>query len=176
MQLLNINLRLYAQSSLIVFLFILFSCNKEETKIPETCVGKLYISPENYNTDSVTIFAPNIFTPDGYGAKNNERFFFHSTGITQIETKIFENGVLIFESDDMYEGWDGKINGKVDYGLYHYSAIATTIHDEKLELTGFIRSIHGTNPVSNCEDCRFSDQIVPGHGFVHPTMESLKCE
>ncbi len=176
MKLSGIPIRSYAQGTIILFMLIVFSCKKAVPEVPETCVGELHISPDHYNTDSVTVFAPNIFSPDDHGGVINNFFHFTTTGISKLETKIFRNGVLVFESDDMYKGWDGKINGKVDYGLYHYSAIATTIHNEKLELTGFIRSIYATDPVSNCESCRFSDQIIIGHGFVQPTYESLQCE
>lgn len=157
-------------------LLFCLACSKPDTNAPETCVGGLHISTTNYNSDSVSVFAPNIFTPDGYGAVINERFFILTRGITRLDMKIVKDGVVVFESDDLNEGWDGKVNGKIDHGIYVYSATAITIHNEKLEMTGFIRSAHGTHGVSNCEECRFADQIVLPHGFVNPTQEGVNCK
>jgi gliding motility-associated-like protein len=57
-----------------------------------------------------TIYAPNAFTPNIDG--KNDVFYIEGTGINTIEIFIFNRwGELIYESDDMSEGWDGTYEG-----------------------------------------------------------------
>ncbi len=59
-----------------------------------------------------TLYVPNAFTPNGDGV--NEIFIPTGTGIdaTQFEMWIFDRwGNLIFYTDDLYRGWDGKAKG-----------------------------------------------------------------
>lgn len=64
------------------------------------------------------LFIPNAFTPNCNGI--NDFFNIYGTGIENIKFIIFNRwGELIFESDDLQKGWDGKYKGKlVEAGVY----------------------------------------------------------
>ncbi len=56
------------------------------------------------------IYVPNSFTPNGDG--NNDVFYVKGEDILEYELLIFNRwGDLIFESNDMNQGWDGKYKG-----------------------------------------------------------------
>jgi gliding motility-associated-like protein len=60
----------------------------------------------------VTIYVPNTFTPDGNGL--NDEFIPVTIGIDpdQYELWIFDRwGNMIFYSDELNEGWDGRVQG-----------------------------------------------------------------
>ncbi|MGL5888839.1 MAG: gliding motility-associated C-terminal domain-containing protein, partial [Bacteroidia bacterium] len=62
-----------------------------------------------------TLFVPNAFTPNGDGV--NDMFFPQGIGIdpAQYEFWIFDRwGNMIFFSDNLNLGWDGKANGGKD--------------------------------------------------------------
>lgn len=68
------------------------------------------------NTDSVMVtlrselFVPGLFTPNDDG--NNDIFRVHGFGIERITLKVYDRwGRLVFSSDQLEEGWDGRING-----------------------------------------------------------------
>ena len=55
-----------------------------------------------------TFYIPNAFTPNGDGI--NEVFLAYGTYITEFHILIFDRwGNLIFESNDIHHGWDGKV-------------------------------------------------------------------
>ncbi len=64
--------------------------------------------------ESITFYAPNAFTPDENGI--NEEFLVKGTGVdySTFHMMIYDRwGKQVFESDDIYKGWDGKINGNL---------------------------------------------------------------
>ncbi len=71
-----------------------------------------------------TLYIPNTFTPNGDGI--NDRFFVAATNIDKFQIHIYNRwGNLLFESNNLYEGWDGQYNGAlVPEGLYVYSVKA----------------------------------------------------
>jgi gliding motility-associated-like protein len=70
--------------------------------------------------DCSTFYVPNAFTPNADGI--NDEFKVYGEGISSIEFKIFSRwGQIVFETKDINEGWDGKINGKLaTAGIYVY--------------------------------------------------------
>ncbi|MBI3510102.1 MAG: gliding motility-associated C-terminal domain-containing protein [Bacteroidetes bacterium] len=75
----------------------------------DTTVHPICIDPD------VTLFVPNAFTPNGDGI--NETFFAQGIGIDpdKFEMWIFDRwGNLIFYTDDMNKGWNGKVQGHED--------------------------------------------------------------
>jgi gliding motility-associated-like protein len=63
--------------------------------------------------ESVTFYAPNAFTPDHNGS--NETFLVKGSGIdnSTFSMMIFDRwGQLVFESEDLFKGWDGSIRGR----------------------------------------------------------------
>lgn len=83
-------------------------------------------------TGSDLIF-PNAFTPNSDGSSggyydvtslNNDIFFPYTSGVVEYKLQIFNRwGELIFESDDVYKGWDGYYRGKlVQQDVYVWKA------------------------------------------------------
>jgi gliding motility-associated-like protein len=64
---------------------------------------------------------PNAFTPNGDNV--NDRIFVRGFGITKMTWRIYNRwGAVVFISTDIYEGWDGKVNGKLQpQEVYHYT-------------------------------------------------------
>jgi gliding motility-associated-like protein len=57
-----------------------------------------------------SLYVPNTFSPNGDGA--NDVFKAEGEGIIKFEMMIFDRwGQLLFESNDINKGWDGKVNG-----------------------------------------------------------------
>ncbi len=68
-----------------------------------------------------TVFIPNALTPTG-DDKNDEFHIKVTADVIGMDMRIFDRwGKLIFRTNEMREGWDGKINGKkCDVGTYQY--------------------------------------------------------
>jgi gliding motility-associated-like protein len=78
-----------------------------------------------------TFYIPNSFTPNGDGL--NEVFKGVGIGITSYTIMIFDRwGELIFQSDNLDQGWDGTFKGKggnvVQEGVYVWKV---QLRDEK---------------------------------------------
>ena len=73
-----------------------------------------------------SIYIPNGFTPNEDGL--NDIFFISGYGITDVELFIYDRwGALIFKSNDIHKGWDGKFKGaNCENGVYVYKAIIKT--------------------------------------------------
>lgn len=86
--------------------------------------------------DDSPIFAPASFTPNGDGL--NETFLVSIAGVKNFEMRIFSRwGDKVFESDDIYKGWDGKVNGKpVESGMYVYKIYVRLINGNEKEFHG----------------------------------------
>lgn len=78
-------------------------------------------------------YIPNAFTPDGDG--NNDFFLVYGNDIEKVELKVFNRwGELVFESTDLYRGWDGTYHGKkCNPAVFVY--IATITRCNGIELT-----------------------------------------
>ncbi len=99
------------------------------------------------DTDSATItydnccnpFVPNAFTPNNDG--QNDLFEFKYNGDVELVLfQVFNRwGQVVFETDDINQGWDGKRNGKnVEVGVYFYKIkIFCGVNKDNIqELTG----------------------------------------
>lgn len=82
------------------------------------------------------LFIPNCFTPNGDG--HNERFNPVSQNLDTFNMLIFNRwGQLLFETSDLNEGWDGKVNGQLcPIGTYFYLIRYTTHCDYGLDKNG----------------------------------------
>lgn len=67
------------------------------------------------------IFVPNAFRPFG-GLKENSHFYPKGMYISEFHMEIYDRwGMLVFSTDMMDEGWDGKIDGvEAPLGVYVY--------------------------------------------------------
>ena len=94
--------------------------------------------------DDYNIYIPNAFTPDDYDEKNNV-FYVYGYGINRLLMKIYSRwGELLFESDDIQKGWDGR---KQDYseicptGTYVYYIEIENIYGEIFKFEGQVMLI-----------------------------------
>lgn len=99
------------------------------------------IDTVNINTQACTseLIFPNIFTPNSDGF--NEAFVpIKIKGIVQSNLNIYNRwGQIVYETSDLQEGWDGKINNKpASAGVYFYIVNYTTIDDKEQNLNGFL--------------------------------------
>ena len=84
--------------------------------------------------DCPTIFVPNAFTPNS--DELNDVFRMEGFGIDQFELLIFNRwGELIYKSNDIKEGWDGKVNSRdsqIDVYVYKvtYKGIGTSVKNK----------------------------------------------
>lgn len=81
-----------------------------------------------------TLYIPNAFTPDGNG--NNDYFMPKGVEISEFNMMIFDRwGEMIFQSDDLEKGWDGRANNGEEIaqqGVYVY----------KIEVRDFSQKYH----------------------------------
>ncbi|MBL0105203.1 MAG: PKD domain-containing protein [Bacteroidetes bacterium] len=88
--------------------------------------------------DAYTIWAPNAFTPNGDG--KNDEFNVKTTGITDFKMVIFSRwGMEIFQTNNLYEGWDGRMNGgKAVEDTYVYRIVAKDRKQNEHVLVGHV--------------------------------------
>ncbi len=101
---------------------------------PDTLEQPLEVDPE------FTVFIPNAFTPNGDAT--NDVWFVYGEEITTIDIKIFDRwGSLIFESADLYEGWDGRANGGSEIAqqdVYVYKVFIKDYEGKQHKITGHV--------------------------------------
>jgi len=90
--------------------------------------------------DCDNLFTPNVFTPNGDGINDRLKFFINEA--TCFKLQIYNRwGLLLFESLDMNEGWDGRSqqNGKlVSNGTYYYLVEYCKYNGERDAKTGYV--------------------------------------
>ena len=87
-----------------------------------------------------TLYIPNAFTPDGNGT--NDFFMPKGVEISEFTMMIFDRwGELIFQTDDLDKGWDGKANNgdKVaQQGVYVYKIAVRDFSQKYHDYTGHV--------------------------------------
>lgn len=90
--------------------------------------------------DLYTLYVPNSFSPNNDGV--NDLFEAHGRGVKTFKMYILERGGgIIFESGDMKNGWNGRLQQNGDLPLQHvfvYKIITTDLHDEAHEYMGTV--------------------------------------
>lgn len=84
---------------------------------PAGCLGEGYVLFRVYKGPD--LYTPTAFTPNGDGL--NDRFYPFPVGIKSINYfRVFNRwGQLVFSSNTLYQGWDGKFNGQAQAaGVY----------------------------------------------------------
>jgi gliding motility-associated-like protein len=103
---------------------------------PDSCISsicyKVIIKP------SWSFYIPNAFTPEGNGL--NETFSGSGTNIFNYQMYIFDRwGNIIFKSNDINSGWDGKANKgreQAQQDVYIYKVIITDAFHIQHQYTG----------------------------------------
>jgi gliding motility-associated-like protein len=98
-----------------------------------------------YDARPCDIDMPNVFTPNGdlangiFGPLNTD-----GTGFNSFNMKLFNRwGNLMFESNDISKGWDGRsTNGQfAEDGVYFYVIEAKDVEDKILNKQGFFHLV-----------------------------------
>ncbi len=91
--------------------------------------------------DIMTLYFPNTFTPNDDNV--NDIYFAVGTMVREFKIQIFDRwGSSVFVSNDLYKGWDGKINGvpsKQD--TYIYKAWAKDYFGKEYDYVGHVNLI-----------------------------------
>ena len=94
--------------------------------------------------DSLTVIAPNVFTPNGDGVNDTWSIIVHDygIGIFDLQTLVYDRwGKQIFQSTNIHEVWSGhNLIGKAcDAGTYFFVVSYTNSSTNKQEvLKGFV--------------------------------------
>ncbi|MGZ3920768.1 MAG: T9SS type B sorting domain-containing protein, partial [Bacteroidia bacterium] len=94
--------------------------------------------------DDYNIFIPNAFTPNGDGI--NETFQPKGTGFSKYHMRIFDRwGELLYETDELGNGWDGTFQKKskdvLPNDVYIYKIHLVTIYGESKDVLGHVSLI-----------------------------------
>lgn len=85
------------------------------------CKDTTYVDIKVVSCDPNMVFVPNTFTPNGDDL--NDVLYVRGLGLRSLDYfRVFDRwGHLVFETKNISEGWDGKINGKeADLATYVY--------------------------------------------------------
>lgn len=92
--------------------------------------------------DPESIFVPNTFTPNGDGL--HDMLYLHSRTLSQLDAfRVYDRwGALIFETNNITDGWDGMINGKTaSQGVYLFTVKGKCDNGYDVEKNGTITLI-----------------------------------
>ncbi len=130
------------------------TCSRPFITVSQTQVVYVTVEGENgcSTSDSVilqvvgcnghSVFVPNTFTPNNDGL--NDRLYVRGAGLTQLEYfRIFDRwGQMVFQTQDIAEGWDGSTGGKPDaINTYVYMLKAVCSSGEVVSLQGNVTLI-----------------------------------
>ena len=89
----------------------------------------------------VTIFIPNMFTPNADGI--NDDFGVKITNLKTYRIQIFNRfGAQLYEAKDILKRWDGTYNGQqVPVGTYYYVITGISLNDDPIKEAGYITVI-----------------------------------
>lgn len=119
-------------------LFLFSSC--------ERCQTMLFCPKQNPTyfffdgKDSVALFVPNFFSPNGDGV--NDHFILFSRNIKDIECKIYD-GAIPIKTVHLSETWDGKMNGEVHLKVYLITVKAITNNNQIITFDGTLSAVGG---------------------------------
>jgi len=114
-------------------------------KSEETCLllsTTVSVSISTTACDSVTIFIPNVFSPNGDG--KNDQFYFRTTGINELNYTIYNRwGEIIFTATAPDTRWAGKTSSGTTApdGVYYYVYQAESNTGKNYKGSGFIQLI-----------------------------------
>jgi len=102
---------------------------------------------------------PNAFTPNGDGV--NDLLIPIAVGVNQYTLTVVLEDETLFTAEN--EGWDGRVDGSIERGIYGYIIDIETNDGELRQLFGQICSI--PDPADACikesDRCVFENQFIP---------------
>ena len=90
---------------------------------------------------NLPVYIPNSFSPNGDG--NNDVFQIYGEGIKTIDLKIFNRwGELVYESNNQFEGWDGRYKGEMQNpAVFTYYTTIQFLNNKEIERKGTVTII-----------------------------------
>jgi len=88
------------------------------------------------NCGTATVFAPNIFSPNGDGI--NDILNLHAENVKEFSFALYDRwGEQVFKSIDIRQGWNGQYKNKdCPEGVYFYVAQLTFLSGEVTQKKG----------------------------------------
>jgi gliding motility-associated-like protein len=105
-----------------------------------------FITFDMHVYETLALYIPNSFTPNDDGLNDLFKAYASNNQLKDFRLRIFDRfGELVFESEDINEGWNGGFVGStyfVQNDVYVYQVeVTSTITEEKLEYNGHITII-----------------------------------
>lgn len=101
----------------------------------DSAIGDIYVAPK--------VIIPNVFTPNSDGS--NDEFYFTIRGAQCFSCSIYNRwGTLVYQSNDIKQGWDGKIQQSgepASDGTYYYLLNYCDYKNDSYQLAGFLELI-----------------------------------
>ncbi len=167
-----------------VCLLLAAACKKgeEDNTVTQSCASAPFtITNESLMGDSLKLYNPTAFTPDGDGL--NDRFLVIGEKLEVRNLRILRNGNLVWESDELNPQWDGlgTDSTKASSGEFDFDGFAVTIvpdpsSQDTFPFSGKASLLSGDVVITNCSSCTFPDQYKEGEGLTRPTSEGIKCQ
>jgi len=109
-----------------------FGCRESDTVI---------VYRRSLTCGQTAIFIPNAFSPNNDGA--NDIFYVRAKNLTKFYLAIYDRwGELVFESNDLNDGWDGTFKGKpIDPAVFGYYVEGVCEREENFSFKGNITLI-----------------------------------
>lgn len=87
-----------------------------------------------------TIFAPNTFTPEGFGPTPNETFKIITDSCSEFKMVIKSRwGNIVYQTSNQYEGWNGMTNGSLaPNGVYIWKVTGRTVFGRVFTEEGYV--------------------------------------
>jgi gliding motility-associated-like protein len=162
----------------ILFLgFIVNSCKKNYKDCNRCSCSDVKPASGISEVDSLLIFKPTIFTPNGDGLNDLFRPSLQTKYLESIKFEVLSRNQndVIYASTDLNGLWDGKDSEGNMMGerIFSWKLSGMTKWNKSFSLEGEVYLHKGSCYDKSALNCKFADQIAPSQGFVQPSAEKI---